>query len=107
MAAFLMPAHGRMFPKQLNWPSVCWDNFEEALSYSRDVLGEYPVGRGWVTNDAGPTFATVLVNPNTPSWSFLYFHQNPETGKHMVCAITGGEKWEVLIPNFDEKEKEI
>ena len=66
-------ASSRMFPMEMPVKVVCWDNAEEALTYHKDVMGEYPIGRGWVTNSKGPTFATVLVNPVKPSWTFLHF----------------------------------
>ena len=105
IAAFFMPAYGRMFPVEIPLPSVCWDNVEEALNYHKKFLGEHPVGRGWINNPKGPTFATVLVNPTKPSWTFLHFHQNAETKKTLVCAIAGGIGWEVLVPDFGEPEK--
>ena len=105
MAAFFMPAHGRMFPVEIPLPAVCWDNADDALNYHKNVLGEYPVGRGWIANTNGPTFATVLVNPTKPTWTFLHFHQNTATGKTLVCAIAGGDNWEVLTPDFGEPEK--
>ena len=94
-----------MFPVEIPLPAVCWDNVEEALNYHKNVLGEYPVGRGWINNPKGHTFATVLVNPTKPSWTFLHFHQNTATGKTLVCAIAGGIGWEVLTPDFGEPEK--
>ena len=97
-------ASSRMFPSELPIKAVCWDNAEEALAYHKDILGEYPVGRGWVTNSNGPTFATVLVNPVKPSWTFLHFHQNTVSGDVIVCAITGGTMWEILTPGNDDVE---
>ena len=102
--ALLLPIAGsaRMFPMELPLKAVCWDNAEEALAYHRDMLDENPVGRGWVHNTRGPTFATVLVNPVKPSWTFLHFHQNTSTGEVIVCSMTGGNVWEILTPGDDE-----
>ena len=97
-----LAASARMFPSELPIKVVCWDNAEEALAYHKDMLGEYPVGRGWVHNTNGPTFATVLVNPVKPSWTFLHFHQNTVSGDVIVCALTGGSMWEILTPGDDE-----
>ena len=104
MLLLLLPlaASARMFPSELPIKAVCWDNAEEALAYHKDMLGEYPVGRGWVHNTNGPTFATVLVNPVKPSWTFLHFHQNTASGDVIVCALTGGSMWEILTPGDDE-----
>ena len=99
-----LAASARMMPSELPIKAVCWDNAEEALAYHKDILGEYPVGRGWVTNSNGPTFATVLVNPVKPSWPFLHFHQNTVSGDVIVCAITGGTMWEILTPGEDDIE---
>ena len=102
----LLPLAGsaRMFPTEFSIKSVCWDSAEEALAYHRDILDEYPVGRGWVHNTKGPTFATILVNPVKPSWTFLKFHQNTASGDVIVCSITGGSTWEILTPGDDEIE---
>ena len=99
-----LAASARMMPSELPIKAVCWDNAEEALTYHKDILGEYPVGRGWVTNPNGPTFATVLVNPVKPSWTFLHFHQNTVSGDVIVCVITGGTMWEILTPGEDDIE---
>ena len=102
IAAFFVPAHGRIFPQQLNLPSVCWDDFDEALQYHQEMLGEYPIGKGWISNKDGPSFGAIMFNPVKPSWTFLSFHQN-ESGV-IVCAITGGSQWDVITPG-DESEK--
>jgi len=93
-----------MFPSQFPIKAVCWDNAGDALEYHKDILGEFPIGRGWVYSDKGPTFATILVNPVKPSWTFLHFHQNAVSGDVVVCAITGGSMWETLTPGNDDIE---
>ena len=98
-----LAASARMFPSQFELKSVCWDNADEAIAYHQEVLGEYPVGKGWVTNKNGPTFAAVMFNPNKPSWTLLNFHQSNE-GDVIVCAITGGTEWKIIHPG-DEGEK--
>jgi hypothetical protein len=102
MAAFLMPAHGRMFPSQFEIKSVCWSDFDEAVRYHQEILGEYPIGKGWINSKSGPAFGAVMYNPTKPSWTFLSFHQN-ESGV-IVCAITGGSQWDVITPGSDEEK---
>ena len=92
----------RMFPTEFPVKAVCWDNIEEAIEYHEDILGEYPVGKGWIVNKSTPSFAAIMYNPNTPSWTFLSFHKN-EDGV-VVCAVTGGTQWETIHPG-DESEK--
>ena len=102
MAAFLMPAHARLFPSQFEIKAVCWNDFEEAIRYHQEMLGEYPIGKGWISNKTGPSFAAIMFNPTKPSWTFLSFHKN-ESGV-IVCAITGGSQWDVINLG-DESEK--
>ena len=90
-----LASSARMFPTQFEIKSVCWNNFEEAIQYHQEVLGEYPIGKGWITNKSGPSFAAIMFNPNKPSWTLLNFHQSVE-GETVVCAITGGTVWEVI-----------
>ena len=95
-----LAASARMFPTELpNIKAVCWDDIEEAIEYHQEVLGEYPVGKGWISYKS---FAAIMFNPTTPSWSFLSFHTS-EDGV-VVCAITGGTQWETIHPG-DEAEK--
>ena len=84
----------RMFPTEFPIKAVCWNDLDEAITYHQEVLGEYPVGKGWITNNNGPTFAAVMFNPNKPSWTFLSFHKGEEGV--IVCAITGGSVWEII-----------
>ena len=99
---FPLAASARMFPGKFPVDTVCWDNPDEAIQYHKEVLGEYPVGRGWIDNKNGPTFAAIMFNPVKPSWTFLHFHSNTQSGNIIVCAITGGHMWETLIPGGDE-----
>ena len=92
-------ASSRMFHTEFPIKSVCWDNVEEAVEYHQDILGEYPVGKGWIGEKS---FAAIMFNPTKPSWSFLSFHAS-EDGV-VVCAITGGTQWEIIYPG-DEAEK--
>ena len=105
MAAFLMPAHGRMFPTEFPIKAVCWDNVEEAIRYHQEMLGEYPIGKGWISNKDGPSFGAIMYNPTKPSWTFLSFHKN-ENGV-VVCAITGGSQWETVTPGSDGEKLEL
>ena len=104
MAAFLLPVQARVFPQQLNLPSICWDDFDEAITSHQEFLGEYPIGKGWITSKSGPSFGAIMYNPTKPSWTFLSFHQN-EKGV-VVCAIAGGSQWDVITPGSDEEELE-
>ena len=101
-----LAASARMFPTQFEMKAVCWDNAEDAIQYHQEVLGEYPVGKGWVTNKNGPTFAAVMFNPNKPSWTLLNFHQSNE-GDVIVCAITGGTEWKIINPGDEAERLEI
>jgi hypothetical protein len=104
---FIIPLSGaaRMFPKDVPIPSICWDSWEEAVSYHKDILNEYPIGRGVIINPNGPTFGTITINPIKPSWTYLHFHRDAVTGKQVVCAIASGSTWEVIVPDFGEEEK--
>ena len=93
----------RMFPTQFEIKAVCWDNAEEAIQYHQEVLGEYPIGKGWISNKSGPSFAAIMFNPVKPSWTLLNFHQSEE-GVTIVCAVTGGTMWDIINPG-DEGEK--
>ena len=96
----------RMFPTEFPIKAVCWDNIEEAIEYHEDILGEYRVGKGWIVNKSTPSFAAIMYNPNTPSWTFLSFHQTSEDSV-MVCAITGGSQWDVITPGDDAEKLEL
>jgi len=84
-------ASSRIFPTQFEVKSVCFDNADEAIKYHQDVLGEYPIGKGWVSEHS---FGAIMYNPVNPSWTFLSFHKN-ENGI-IVCAVTGGTHWETI-----------
>ena len=92
----------RMFPTEFPIKAVCWDNVEEALEYHQEILGEYPIGKGWIDSGDEPSFAAIMYNPIKPSWTFLSFHKNKDA--IIVCAITGGSMWEIINPG-DEVEK--
>jgi len=93
-------AYARMFPTEFPIQAVCWDDIEEAVEYHQDILGEYPVGKGWISNRS---FAAIMFNPTKPSWTLLSFHANEEDGV-IVCAITTGTQWDIINPG-DEAEK--
>ena len=101
-----MPAQARMFPTEFTHKSVCFDNFSEAVQFHQEVLGEYPIGKGWINNKNGPSFAAIMVNPVKPSWTLLNFHKSNEGGV-IVCAITGGSQWEVITPGSDSEKFEL
>ena len=97
-----LAASARMFPTQFDVKAVCWsgeESMEEAIAYHQEVLDEYPIGKGWISEHA---FGAIMYNPVKPSWTFLSFHKN-EDGV-VVCAITGGTVWEIIHPG-DESEK--
>ena len=94
-----LAASARMFPTEFPIKAVCWDDIEEAIEYHQEILGEYPIGKGWVNEHA---FGAIMYNPVKPSWTFLSFHRN-EDGM-VVCAVTGGTNWETIHPG-DEAEK--
>ena len=92
----------KMFPHQFPVKAVCWsgeESMDEAITYHEEVLGEYPIGKGWMNEHS---FGVIMYNPVKPSWTFLSFHQN-EDGV-MVCAVTGGSVWETIRPG-DKSEK--
>jgi hypothetical protein len=100
----LLPLAGsaRMFATEFEVKSVCWGgetSVEEAINYHQDILGEYPIGKGWISDKS---FAAIMFNPTKPSWTLLSFHTN-ESGV-MVCAVTGGTQWNTINPG-DEAEK--
>ena len=102
MLLLLIPLAGsaRMFPTEFPVKAVCWggeESIEEAINYHQKVLGEYPIGKGWVNEHA---FAAIMYNPVKPSWTFLSFHTS-EDGV-IVCAVTGGTQWDILTPGEDE-----
>ena len=94
-----LAASSRMFPTEFPVKAVCWDNVTEALEYHQDLLGEYPVGRGWIDDNS---FGAIMYNPVKPSWTFLSFHRNDDG--IVICAVTGGTHWEELTPGDDEIE---
>ena len=98
----LIPLAGsaRMFPTEFPIKAVCWDSVDEALQYHQEVLGEYPIGKGWINTKDDPSFAAIMYNPVKPSWTFLSFHKNKDAV--VVCAITSGSQWEILTPGEDE-----
>ena len=94
-----LAASARMFPTEFPVKAVCWDDVDEAIEYHQEILGEYPIGKGWVNEHA---FGAIMYNPVKPSWTFLSFHTN-EDGV-VVCAVTGCTHWET-IDLGDEGEK--
>ena len=95
-------ASARMFPTEFPIKAICWDDLEESLAYHQEMLGEYPIGKGWIDSKDGPSFGAIMYNPTKPSWTFLSFHKKREA--IIVCAITGGTVWEIVHPG-DESEK--
>jgi len=94
-----LAASARMFPTEFPIKAVCWDDLKEAIDYHQEMLGEYPVGKGWISDKS---FAAIMFNPVKPSWTLLSFHTS-EDGI-IVCAITGGTQWDIINLG-DEEEK--
>ena len=99
-----LAASARMFPTEFPIKSVCWNDVDEAITYHQEVLGEYPIGKGWISNKQGPSFGAIMFNPNKPSWTFLTFHKKEGEEEIIICSITGGTVWEIIHPG-DESEK--
>ena len=99
LLAIPLAGSARMFPTEFPVKAVCWDSVKEAVDYHQEMLGEYPVGKGWISDKS---FAAIMFNPVKPSWTFLSFHTS-ESGV-IICAITGGTQWDILSPG-DEAEK--
>ncbi len=89
----------KMFPTEFPVKAVCWDNIEEAIEYHQEMLGEYPIGKGWIGEKS---FGAIMYNPTKPSWTFLSFHTT-ESGV-IVCAVVAGAQWDIIHPG-DEAEK--
>ena len=102
----LLPLAGsaRMFPTEFPIKAICWDSIEESLAYHQEMMGEYPIGKGWIDSKDGPSFGAIMYNPTKPSWTFLSFHKKEGETPVIVCAITGGTMWEIINPG-DESEK--
>ena len=97
-----LAASARMFATEIPIKSVCWsgeNSVKEAIEYHQEILGEYPIGKGWMSDKS---FAAIMYNPTKPSWTFLSFHTSEEG--IVVCAVTGGTQWEIIYPG-DEAEK--
>jgi hypothetical protein len=97
-----LAASARMFPTEFPIKAVCWDSVDEALEYHQEILGEHPIGKGWIESKDEPSFAAIMYNPVKPSWTFLSFHKHEDSV--LVCAITGGSQWEILSPGEDKIE---
>jgi len=108
LLAFLLviPLAGsaRMFPTEFPVKAVCWDDITEVLRYHQEMLGEYPIGKGWIDSKDGPSFGAIMYNPTKPSWTFLSFHKKEGQEAVIICAVTGGSVWEIIHPG-DESEK--
>ena len=105
-ALLIIPLSGsaRMFPTEFPIKAICWDDLEESIQYHQDILGEYPIGKGWIDSKDGPSFGAIMYNPTKPSWTFLTFHKKEGEEAIIICAITGGSQWEIIHPG-DESEK--
>ena len=99
-----LASSARMFPTEFPIKAVCWNDITEALQYHQELLGEYPIGKGWIDSKDGPSFGAIMYNPTKPSWTFLTFHKKEGEDAVIICAITGGSVWEIIHPG-DESEK--
>ena len=93
----------RMFPTEFPVKAVCWDDITEVLRYHQEMLGEYPIGKGWIDSKDGPSFGAVMYNPTKPSWSFLTFHKK-EGQEAVISALLQVEACGIINPG-DESEK--
>ena len=95
----------KMFPTEIPIKAVCWrgeSSMEDAIKYHQEILGEYPIGKGWVSETS---FATIMFNPVKPSWTFLSFHKGDDGV--VVCAVTGGTEWQILSPGSEGEKLEL
>ena len=104
LLALPLSGSARMFPTEFPIKAVCWDDITEVIQYHQEILGEYPIGKGWINSKDGPSFGAVMYNPTKPSWTFLTFHKKEGQDAVIICAITGGSMWEIINPG-DELEK--
>ena len=104
LLALPLAGSARMFPTEFPIKAVCWDDIAEVIQYHQEILGEYPIGKGWINSKDGPSFGAILYNPNKPSWTFLTFHKKDGQDAVIICSITGGTVWEIINPG-DESEK--
>ena len=100
-----LAASARMFPSEFPVKAVCWNDVDEAIEYHQEILGEYPIGKGWIDNKQSPSFGAIMFNPNKPSWTFLSFHKGEEGV--IVCAITGGSVWEIIHLGEEEGKLQL
>ena len=65
--ALLLPLSGsaRMFPTEFPIKAICWDSIEESLAYHQEMMGEYPIGKGWIDSKDGPSFGAPDLGPWT------------------------------------------
>ena len=102
LLAIPLAGSARMFPTEFPVKAVCWDSVKEAVDYHQEMLGEYPIGKGWVSDKS---FAAIMYNPTKPSWTFLSFHSS-ETGV-VVCAVIGGTQWDTINLGDEEEKLEL
>ena len=102
LLAIPLAGSARMFPTEFPIKAVCWDDIDEAIEYHQEILGEYPIGKGWINSKDGPSFGAIMYNPTKPSWTFVSFHKHEDAV--IVCAVTGGSQWDIIYPG-DEAEK--
>jgi len=104
LLALPLAGSARMFPTEFPIKAICWDDITEVLQYHQEMLGQYPIGKGWIDSKDGPSFGAIMYNPTKPSWTFLTFHKKEGQDAVIICAITGGSMWEIINPG-DESEK--
>ena len=96
LLALPLSGSARMFPTEFPIKAICWDDITEVLQYHQEMLGQYPIGKGWINSKDGPSFGAIMYNPNKPSWSFLTFHKKEGEVAVIICSITGGSVWEII-----------
>ena len=108
-ALLILPLAGsaRMFATEFPIKAVCWDDITEVLQYHQEMLGEYPIGKGWINSEDGESFGAIMYNPTKPSWTFLTFHKKEGEEAIIICAITGGNMWEIIHPGNESEKLEL
>jgi hypothetical protein len=61
-----LASSARMFPTEFPVKAVCWDSAEEAVQYHQELLGEYPVGKGWIDGKSLRRYRWKYVGDNPP-----------------------------------------
>jgi len=47
----------------------------------------------------------IMFNPKKPSWSYLHFHKNKDSGRVIACSMNSGDNWEILTDGMEGEFK--